>query len=457
MSFALWLAMSGALLLVMALSGTLLSRMPVSTSMLYLLAGLVAGPLGLALAAPTLTDHATMLEHVTEVIVLLSLFTSGMKMSLGLHDRRWFPPLRLALGSMLATVLMITAAGVALLGLPLGAAVLLGGILAPTDPVLATEVQVDHPADRDQLRFALTGEGGLNDGTAFPVVMLGLGLLGVHELGAMGWRWLMVDVLWATSAGIAIGALLGTGLGRLVLHLRHRHHEAIGAENFLALGLIGLAYGLAVLVHAYGFLAVFAAGLALRHAARPRTEAALGSAGGAGSARKAAAAEQRVEDVLHGPQPERAEQLAVDPQHAPAYMARAMLNFNEQLDRIGEMVGVVVLGLLMWAVNWPLAALWFVPLMLLVVRPVSVAVGLAGSRTSLVQRRLIGWFGIRGVGSLYYLCYAMGHGLPREHVEMLVGLTLAVVVTSIVVHGVSVTPLMARYRHVRRSRKPPPT
>ncbi|MDO9283960.1 MAG: sodium:proton antiporter, partial [Aquabacterium sp.] len=276
-------------------------------------------------------------------------------------------------------------------------------------------------------------------------------------LGAMGWRWLLVDVLWATSAGIAIGALLGTGLGRLVLHLRHRHHEAIGAENFLALGLIGLAYGLAVLVHAYGFLAVFAAGLALRHAARPRTEAALGSAGGAGSARKAAAAEQRVEDALHGPQPERAEQLAVDPQHAPAYMARAMLNFNEQLDRIGEMVGVVVLGLLMWAVNWPLAALWFVPLMLLVVRPVSVAVGLAGSRTSLVQRRLIGWFGIRGVGSLYYLCYAMGHGLPREHVEMLVGLTLAVVVTSIVVHGVSVTPLMARYRHVRRSRKPPPT
>jgi sodium/hydrogen antiporter len=455
MSFALWLAVGGVLLLFMALSGTLLSRMPVSTSMLYLLAGLALGPLGLAMGAPALTADAALLEHLTEIIVLLSLFTSGMKMSLGLHDRSWFPPLRLALGSMLATVLMITAAGVWLLGLPLGAALLLGGILAPTDPVLATEVQVDNPSDRDQLRFALTGEGGLNDGTAFPVVMLGLGLLGVHELGALGWRWLLVDVLWATSAGIAIGAVLGTGLGRLVLHLRHRHHEAIGYENFFALGLIGLAYGLAVLVHAYGFLAVFAAGLALRHAAQADTEAALASRGGVSNPGTAAAAEKRFEDALHSPQPERAEQMATDPQYASAYMARTVLNFNEQLDRIGEMVGVVVLGLLLWAVTWPVAALWFVPLMLLAVRPLSVLVGLAGSRTSAVQRRLIGWFGIRGIGSLYYLCFAIGHGLPGEHVDMLIGLTTAVVVTSIIVHGVSVTPLMAHYRHVSRARKAP--
>ena len=423
MSFALWLALGGMLLLCMALSGTLLARLPVSTSMLYLLAGLAAGPLGLAMAAPVLSLHATWLEHLTEVIVLLSLFTSGMKMSLGLHDRRWFPPLRLALGSMLATVAMITAAGVALLGLPLGAAVLLGGILAPTDPVLATEVQVDNPTDRDQLRFALTGEGGLNDGTAFPVVMLGLGLLGVHDLGSFGWRWLVVDVLWATLAGIAIGAALGTGLGRLVLFLRQRHQEAVGYENFVALGLIGLAYGVAVLAHAYGFLAVFAAGLALRHAAHRGTVAAP---------------------------------AVVDPQLAPAAMARAVLGFNEQIDRIGEMAGVVVLGLLLWAVVWPVAALWFVPLMLLVVRPLSVAAGLVGSPMSPVQRRLIAWFGIRGIGSLYYLCFAISHGLPAQHVQALVGLTLAVVVTSIVVHGVSVTPLMARYRHLRAKRRAPP-
>lgn len=453
MTFALWLAVGGALLLFMALSGSLLSRMPLSTSMLYLMAGLAVGPLGLALAAPRLVEHATLLEHLTEVIVLLSLFTSGMKMSLGLHDQRWFPPLRLALGSMVATVVLITLAGVALLGLPLGAAVLLGGILAPTDPVLATEVQVDNPADRDQLRFALTGEGGLNDGTAFPVVMLGLGLLGVHELGTLGWRWLLVDLLWAICAGIAIGAALGTSLGRLVLYLRHRHHEATGYENFLALGLIGLAYGFAVLVHAYGFLAVFAAGLALRHSAKTATDAAVAAIGGVPTARTEAAAENRVEQALHNPQTAQAEKMATDPRHASAYMAHAVLNFNEQLDRMGEMLGVVVVGLLLWAVPWAQAALWFVPLMLLGVRPLSVAVGLAGSRISLAQRRLIAWFGIRGIGSVYYLAYAINHGLPAQHIDTLVALTMAVVVTSIVVHGISVTPLMARYRRRRERRR----
>ncbi|CAD5365984.1 Sodium:proton antiporter [Rubrivivax sp. A210] len=450
MTFALWLTVGGALLLIMVISGSMLSRLPVSTSMLYLLAGLVIGPLGLALASPRLADHVVLLEHLTEVIVLLSLFTSGMKMSLGLNDQRWFPPLRLALGSMVATVVLISVAGVALLGLPVGAAVLLGGILAPTDPVLATEVQVDDPADRDQLRFALTGEGGLNDGTAFPVVMLGLGLLGAHELGTLGWRWLAVDVLWATGAGLAIGAALGTGLGRLVLYLRHRHHEATGYENFLALGLIALAYGLAVLAQAYGFLAVFAAGLALRHSAKLDSDAAVAALGIAPSAHAEAAAALSVEHAHHSPLSARAEQMATDPRHASAYMAHAVLSFNEQLDRIGEMAGVVVVGLLLWAVPWMPAALWFVPLMLLVVRPLSVAAALAGSRISPSQRRLIAWFGIRGIGSLYYLSYAINHGLPAAHVDTVVALTLAVVVSSIVLHGISVTPLMARYRRRRR-------
>ena len=450
MAFALWLTLGGALLVFMALGGSMLSRMPVSTSMLYLLAGLAVGPLGLALAAPDLFTQAKLLEHLTEVIVLLSLFTSGLKMSVGLRDWRWFPPLRLALLSMLATVALITAAGVWLLGLPLGAAVLLGGILAPTDPVLATEVQLDDPADRDQLRFALTGEGGLNDGTAFPVVMLGLGLLGAHEIGALGWRWLAVDVFWASAAGIAIGATLGTGLGRLVLYLRRHHPEAVGYENFLALGLIGLAYGCAVLAQAYGFLAVFAAGLALRHTAQAVTDAAAASLGLPPPAGPAAAAVALAAQAPHSPQADVVGQIATDPLHAPAYMAHAVMSFNEQLDRIGEMVGVVILGMLLWSVPWVPAAWWFVPLVLLLVRPLSVAAGLAGSRrTSPLQRRLIGWFGIRGIGSLYYLSYALNHGLPPAHAQTLVALTVAVVVSSIVVHGISVTPLMARYRRRR--------
>ena len=132
-------------------------------------------------------------------------------------------------------------------------------------------------------------------------------------------------------------------------------------------------------------------------------------------------------------------------------MAHAVMSFNEQLDRIGEMVGVVVVGMLLWAVPWTPAAWWFVPLVLLAVRPLSVAVGLAGSRrTSSRQRRLIAWFGIRGIGSLYYLTYALNHGLPAKFADTLVALTVAVVVSSIVVHGISVTPLMSRYRQGRR-------
>ena len=409
MDFASWVTVGGALLVVMALSGTMFARLPLSASMLYLGVGVALSPAWLGAADLSMLTAAPMLERLTEAVVLISLFTSGLKLSAGLHDRRWLPPLRLALLSMLISVAAVALIGTWLLGLSLGAAVLLGGILAPTDPVLASEVQVVDAADRDALRFALTGEGGLNDGTAFPVVMLGLGLLGLHEIGEFGWRWLAVDLLWASAAGIAIGAALGTSLGRLVMYLRREHKEAVGYDNFLSLGLIGLAYGLALLCHAYGFLAVFAAGVALRRVER--------------------------QDVTPAAE------------EAPA---NAMLSFNEQLDRIGELCAVIVIGLLLWAVQWQHASWWFVAALLLGVRPASVALGLAAARILPTQRRLIGWFGIRGVGSLFYLVYAINHGIAPALAEVLTALVLSVVATSIVVHGISVTPLMTKYASRRR-------
>ncbi|MBC7939904.1 MAG: sodium:proton antiporter, partial [Chitinophagaceae bacterium] len=170
-------------------------------------------------------------------------------------------------------------------------------------------------------------------------------------------------------------------------------------------------------------------------------------------ATREAVADEAVESL---PAPEAAapEELATHPLHGPGFMAHAVMSFNEQLDRVGEIVGVITLGLLLWAVAWMPASLWFVPLMLVVIRPLSVALGLAGASTSPVQRRLIGWFGIRGIGSLYYLAYALNHGLAPELASVLVALTMSVVVTSIVVHGVSVTPLMARYRRRRKQEAP---
>ena len=405
--------------------------------MLYVLVGLGVSPLWLDMLPLEPRAHSHILERMAEVVVLMSLFTAGLKLSPGLRDRRWLLPVRLALNSMLITVALVALAAWLFLGWPVGACVLLGAILAPTDPVLASEVQLQEAGDRDKLRFALTGEGGLNDGSAFPIVLLGLGLLGLHDMGTLGWRWVAVDVLWSTAAGLGIGWLLGLVVGRLVLFLRREHKEAVGLDDFLALGLIALSYGCALLLHGSGFLAVFAAGVSLRALEQKQSPGQVSN--------------RQVEKAMAHPDRSMADNLAVDPQHAPAFMAQAVLGFNEQAERIGEVTIVIAIGALLWAVPWQDAAWWFVPLLLLAIRPLSVALGIRGAGASRSQRWLIGWFGIRGVGSLYYLMYALNHGLAGSLADQLVGLTLAVVVASIVLHGVSVTPMMAAYE--RRTRR----
>ena len=443
MSGTLIFILAGALFVVMALATSVLRRLPLTTSVLYLGAGYAVGGAGLRLIQPDPVESAAVLERITEVAVIVSLFTAGLKLRQPLRAARpdgarfrlrlnpiWRPAVRLATLAMVLTIGLVAVAGWGLFGLPLGAALLLGAILAPTDPVLASEVQVDDPTDRDRLRFSLTGEAGLNDGTAFPFVMLALGLLGLHGLGTGGALWLGRDVLWAVPAGLAVGGLLGTAVGRLVLYLRREHREAVGLDDFLALGLIALAYGVALLVHAYGFLAVFAAGLALRRIERQHTEL----AGETDPTVTAAAAGEAEEAV------------ATDPERAPAYMAQAVLGFNEQLERIGEVVVVTLLGamLSLQTLTWQTAV--FVALLLLVLRPLAVTLGLLGSGLSPPQRRLTAWFGIRGVGSVYYLTYAIEHGLPEELARTLSGIVLFTVAVSVVVHGISVTPLMRSYR-----------
>ncbi len=464
MEAGLWFALGGSLLLAMSLGSSYLSRLPFSSAMLYLAIGAALSPWWLAVTALNAEMHSTAVESLAEIVVLISLFTSGLKLSPGLRDRRWMPSLRLAVVSMSITAALVAAAGVTMLGLSLGAAILLGGILAPTDPVLASEVQVTEPTDRDQLRFALTAEGGLNDGTAFPIVMLGLGLMGLHEIGTMGWRWLAVDVLWAVAAGVAIGAALGTGVGKLVLYIRRTHKEAVGLDNFLAVGLIAAAYGAALMLQAYGFLAVFAAGAALRRVqqiqtaastlmpdrlpAIAATENAIATVGNeAVNVNTAPSSHPGILDSAHK------EKLATDAKHASAFMANAVLSFNEQMERIGEVIVVIVIGMLLWSVDWRDVSWLFVGLMFLVFRPIAVALGLAGSGMSKNQKLLIGWFGIRGVGSLFYLMYAVNHNLAPDVANTLVATTLSVVAVSIVLHGVSVSGLMDRYRTRQAARR----
>ena len=263
--------MIGLFLVVMVCLGTALKRMPLTSSIIYLAFGIGLGPHGLNLLRLNFFASAELLEHLMEVAVIVSLFTAGLKLRLRFSNPLWKVALRLATISMLLSVLLVSTLSYGLFELSLGAAIILGAVLSPTDPVLASDVQISEPGDRDKLRFALTGEAGLNDGTTMPFVLLGLGLLGYHDIGEAGLKWFSVDVVWAIVMGPALGYALGFAVGRIVLYLRHHHKNALGYEEFLALGLIALTYGLNEWANANGFLGVFAAGLALRQIEHHKT------------------------------------------------------------------------------------------------------------------------------------------------------------------------------------------
>lgn len=411
---AQWFLLIGALLLLRGLGAPTLARLPVSAALLYLAVGLLIGPTGLNLFHFNPLRQSALLERLTEAAVLISLYAAGVKMPVPVAPARWRTPLLLAFVSMTITVVLVAAFVHFALGLQPGAAVLLGALLAPTDPVLATDVQTRHPGDRDRLRFTLTSEAGINDGSAYPLVLLGLGLLGLHELGVAGWRWVAVDVLWATAAGIAIGIAGGTALA-VAAHRLRRGAPAHGLlDDLLGLGLIGVVYGLCVMVGAGGFLAVFFAALALRQA------------------------EHRLAARAGGTAP------AAAPTFDPPPLSEGSLVFKEHLERLSEVLLILLIGGTLFVDSWSWRAVSLALFVFLVARPVSVLLGLLGSRTRWRLRGLTGWFGVRGIGSLYYLMFAIGHGLPQDLALELIHLTLVVVTLSIVVHGTSVRPLLDR-------------
>ncbi|MFZ3218384.1 MAG: cation:proton antiporter [Rhodoferax sp.] len=427
MTNAQWFLLVGALLLVMGLTFTVLKRSTITTAIVYLLVGLVVGPSGLNLFHFNPLKESALLEILTEVVVLISLFSAGVKMPVPFSMARWRTPILLATVSMGITVALVAALAYYVLGLPLGAGVLLGAILAPTDPVLATDVQIRHPGDRDQLRFTLTCEAGMNDGSAFPFVMLGLGLLGLHDLGDFGLKWMLVDVLWATAAAVVIGGVAGVALARLGWTLRRAPHQHELLDDFLGLGLIGVVYGLTVMAHAWGFLAVFFAAVALR-----QTEQKLAR----GSRAPVGAGAEEAEPV--------------------PTVSEGSLVFKEHLERLSELVLVLLVGGTLFLNSWTWEAVGVALFVFVVARPLSVLVGLWGTGTAWRIRGMTGWFGVRGIGSLYYLMYAIQHGLPEPLSLKLIQLTLIVVTLSIFLHGISVKPLMDRFWRRGKPAPPPP-
>lgn len=417
-----WFILIGCLMLARGLAATTISRSPFTSAIVYLGVGLLLGPVALGIFRFDPVEQAHLLETLTEVAVLISLFSAGVKMPVPITRVRWAPAVRLAFLSMAISVALVAAFAYYVLHLPLGAGVLLGAILAPTDPVLATDVQVRHADDRDKLRFTLTCEAGMNDGAAFPFVMLGLGLLGVHELGDFGWRWLAIDVVWATVAAIALGALGGAALGKISWMLRGKDPKHEVLDDFVALGLIALVYGVCVLFKAWGFLAVFFAGVALR----------------------------QTELVLSGAHKDRqgllvADDAPVAPSDEVATVSAESLVFKEHLERLSELTLVLLLGGMVSVQNWNWQTIGTGLFVFFVARPLSVAIGLWRSDATLRIRSITGWFGVRGIGSIYYLMYAINHGLPKNLTQDMIQLTVVVVMMSIVLHGTTVTPLLDKF------------
>ncbi|MEW9554434.1 cation:proton antiporter [Nonomuraea sp. NPDC050783] len=405
------LALGGGAALLAAVLPGLLARRAVSLPLVYLLGGVVLFLLPIGLPEPDPIAHRAAVEHVTEICVLVSLMGAGLALNRRVGLRSWSTTWRLLGLAMPLTVAGIAAAATGLLGWPLAAALLLGAVLAPTDPVLASDVNVGEPADAenadDEVRFALTSEAGLNDGAAFPIVYAAIALATAGGAGWLG-EWALTDVLYRVAAGVICGLLIGRLLGRLFFHSRAEELRlAERRDGFVALAATLLAYGVTELVSGYGFIAVFVTACAIR-----RAEYGHG-----------------YNNILHG--------------------------FVEQLERLFTAWLLLLLGGFvaaggLAALTWRGAAVGL--LLLLVVRPLagwlSQLGGLAGPR----ERWVVSFFGIRGIGSLFYLAYALGHadfGVPPEELWAVTAFT---VVVSVVLHGVTATPVMNRLDALRDRR-----
>lgn len=431
-----WIASIGGLLLLMSLASGWIDRLPVTSFILYLAAGVIAGPWVLRLLAIDVTSHALVIQRITEIALVISLFMTGLKLRMRFADPGWRTALRLALPAMILTVVGIGAVTHWMLALSWPLALLVGAIVAPTDPVLASMVAVDDSADRDRLRVALSGEAGLNDATALPFVMLALLLMDGPVSASAAWTWLGRDFVWSLAGGLGIGYGMGWVIGWLGVRLKTTTRD-IAPSDFLALALIALSYVTAIALSASGFLAAFAAGLGLRHVElyvvtrHPHPQ--VGEEDRNGGHPPA--------EVLVNPNTRQPED-AREPAASMGMVVSDALSFGDTLERLIAAALVLLLGVA-FASYWQVAGLLVAGVLFVLVRPAAICLATVGSRIPLPRRWLIGWLGIRGIGSLNYLAYAATHGLGAAQTTKVGGLVVTVVALSIVVHGITTPPLMA--------------
>ena len=375
-----------------------------SASIIYLGLGAVASA-GIQLFGVKWLDpiqDSSVLEKASELALVIALFATGLKLERELNFRAWGTVTRLLAVAMPLTIAGVALFGVAVMGLSLGAAIVLGSILAPTDPVLAGDIGVGPPGEEEEREpsFSITGEAGLNDGLAFPFLFLGIIVAGDRPDGWFA-DWLLADLLFGVVVGVLVGAALGYGIAALAVWLRDRHLLLHALDGWLAIAGVLTIYGAAESLSGYGFLAAFAGGVAFR----------------------------RYEH---------------DHEYNESVHAGA-----ETVEKFGELALVLLVAssVTVAGLGEPGLGGWLlVPALLLLIRPGSVGLALLGSRLPARERAFVAWFGVRGIGSLYYAAVAVGTGVLSDGEASTVFWTTAVcVIVSIVVHGITATPLSRRW------------
>lgn len=392
----------GTALLMMTILPHLLANRPLSLPLVYIAFGWALFEFfdHLPLIDPVGSEiDNSVLLYLTEIVVIISLATVGLSLERSMGWRSWQAVWRLLAIAMPLTIAAAFFIGSVVLGLGAGAALLLGAVLAPTDPVLADDVQVPGPGkegDRGDIRFALTAEAGLNDSLAFPVVHLAIAL-SAASLGESATSWLAFDVAYRIAIGLAVGFLAGRVLVRMAVHRSGPASTGLNTGLFV-IGATLLTYGVTEILNGYGFLAVFVAALARTDSGEFRAE-------------------------LHA--------------------------FAEQVEALLVAIALISVGALLAAgvVDWTLTTAAVAITLILVVRPAAGLVGFMGSGMSRRDRFSIAFFGIRGMGSLFYLAYATAHGsFDARSLDVLWSATVAVILVSTIVHGFSAPLVMAPAR-----------
>ena len=400
----------GVIVLLVAWLPLAFRNLPVSLSIVCVGMGAALFGLGWLDFDPDPRTYDTVVEKLCESVVIISLMGAGLKIDRKIGLKAWATTWRLLGVAMPITILSVTLLGIYGLGLPVAIALLLGASLAPTDPVLASDVQVGKPrqGEEDEVRFALTSEAGLNDGLAFPFVHLALvfslaaGSSDIWPDAGMFGNWFVIDVVWRIGAGLGIGWLVGRGLGWLTFG-RSRTKLSGTRDGLVAIGATLVAYTLAEICHGYGFLAVFIAALVLRNTER----------------------NHEYHEALH--------------------------DFSEQIERLLMMLVLVLFG---GAITTGLFAnlAWVDALaslaIVFLIRPLAAWLSLIGSGHPARERNRIAFFGIRGIGSFYYIAYGVNHAEFASS-ERLWAIGSLVVLISVLVHGITATPAM---RWLDRSR-----